>query len=320
MSIYNRSGSLFVIWCNTLNPSLDVIYKIDGLCNGNTYLDCPCTQIPAGKGLNVARTIHALGEDVTVTGLLPEYDSRRVVAALRENGISHRFFAVPGSMRINVTLLDDKCGVDTHFTAASSKVPSRIQHEYIAFAAQQMKPGDFWCFSGSLPRGFPEETYAALICAGKEAGVKAVLDSRGGAFRQGVRSRPYILKPNLDELEEFFGEQIRGVHHIALKGKRLLDMGISYIFISLGADGMIALHANDCLLCSAPQVAVRNTVGCGDALLAGTIVAMKRKFSFSETCRMAVACGTAKAMLNGTGNISDDSVWHLMEEVHITSV
>jgi 1-phosphofructokinase family hexose kinase len=223
-------------------------------------------------------------------------------------------------MRINTTILDEGTGSTTHISATAPEVSERIQHEYGDFAVQLMHQGDYWCFSGSLPRGFSDDAYAGLIGLCREAGGLSLLDSRATPFQKGLRARPTMVKPNLSELEEFFGEQIRGVHHIALKGKRLLDMGITYIFISLGADGMIALHKNDCILCSAPGVTVRDTVGCGDALVAGVLVAHKRQFSFTETCRLAVACGSAKAMRCGPGVIDSEAVWQLMEEIQITSI
>jgi len=277
-------------------------------------------QVPAGKGLNVAQVIVALGEEVSVTGILPEVDSKRVTSFLEDHSISSRFIYVPGTMRINTTIIDESSGATTHCNALSSTLSPRVQHEFAAIAASHMKPGDYWVFSGSLPPGFSDDAYASLIGTGGGIGVHTLLDSRGEGLRHGIRSRPTMVKPNLSELEAFFDEPIRGVHHIALKGKRLLDMGITYVFISLGADGMIALHKNDCLLCSAPQVTVKDTVGCGDAMLAGIVVAHKRQFSFSETCRLAVACGTAKSLECGPGNISRETVWQLMEDVEIASI
>ncbi|MBN1575133.1 MAG: hexose kinase [Chitinispirillaceae bacterium] len=309
-----------MIWCTLLNPALDVICKVNELHGGKTYLDSECLQTPAGKGLNVARAIRALGEEVGVHGLLPEYDGRRITAVLDGSGIQHHFLSIPGGMRINTTILEESNGNSTHISAASTPFPSRMQYDYTAFAFQHMQQGDYWCFSGSLPKGFADDTYAALIERGADAGITTMLDSRGPAFKRGVRARPLMIKPNMSELEEFFGEPVQGVHHIALKGKRFLDMGVAYVFISLGADGMIALHKNDCLLCSAPGVPVRDTVGCGDAMVAGVLVAFRRRFSFSETCRMAVACGSAKAMQNGPGVIDGTTVWQLMEEISVTAV
>ena len=66
------------------------------------------------------------------------------------------------------------------------------------------------------------------------------------------------------------------MHHIALKAKRLVDMGVGYVFVSLGADGMIAIHENDCLLCSPPRIRAVDPVGCGDALVGGLLAGFSR--------------------------------------------
>ena len=115
-------------------------------------------------------------------------------------------------------------------------------------------------------------------------------------------------------------QHIEGVRHIALKAKRLLDVGLEYVFVSMGSDGMIAVHGNDCLLCSPPAVRAIDTVGCGDALVAGVLVGHHRGFELAETCRLAVACGASNAMHPGPGNVSSEEVWRLMEDVNIEIV
>lgn len=309
-----------MIYCTLLNPALDVIYKVDSLQSGSTLTNTSCLAVPAGKGINVARVVSLLGEEVCVTGLMPENDIKRTTEFLENMGIGSAFIPIPGNLRVNTTILEKNSESVTHINSLSAKVPIRIQDEYLDYVAGRCKKDDFWCFSGSLPNGFESDIYNKLIRICSENGSDTLLDSRDAALKLGIRSRPIMIKPNLDELEMFFDEQIRGVHHIALKGKRLLDMGISFVFISLGSDGMIAVHENDCLLCSAPQIKVVDTVGCGDALVAGLIVAYKRKFSFPEMCRLAVACGSSKALHEGPGYVTRDEVWQLMEDVQITAV
>lgn len=309
-----------MIWCSVLHPALDVVYKVKDFQHGNTYLDCRALQFPAGKGVNVAQFIHQLGEDVTVTGLLPELDAQRFMSYLSTQSINSSFYPVSGAVRINTTINDEVSGYSTHFSSISPKLSIRLQEEFIAFFNSKLQHGDRCCFTGSLPPGFEDTCYASLIECGLRKSCATMLDTRGAALKHGVRARPTMVKPNLAELEEFFEEPIQGVHHIALKGKKLLDCGIAFVFISLGADGLIALHKNDCLLCTAPQVPVVDSVGCGDALVAGFIVAEKRKFSFTEMCRMAVACGSAKCMQTGPGVISKETVWQLMEDVQITAI
>lgn len=309
-----------MIYCTLFNPALDVVYNMEEFRSGSTLTDVKSSVLPAGKGINVAKVIHILGEDVCVTGLMPECDLQRTKGHLENLGITHNFFPISGCMRINVTILERSVSCVSHINSENAALPSRIQDEFLNFVRPNIKSGDVWCFSGSLPGGFDDDIYGRLLKSCKGVCADAFLDSRGNALKLGVRSKPKMVKPNLSELEEFFGEQIKGVHHIALKGKRLIDMGIPYVFISLGGDGLIAIHENDCLLCAAPQVKVIDTVGCGDALAAGLLVAWVRKFSFSEMCRMAVACGTSKAMHEGPGVVTRDEVWQLMEDVRITAV
>lgn len=309
-----------MIYCTLLNPALDVIYKLSEFHSGLTITDVGASIIPAGKGINVAKVIKTLGEDVCVIGLMPELDIKKSSDYLQNLDINFHFHPIPGCLRINTTILESGTNCISHINSEGASLPLRIQEEFAVFQKSHIKDGDLWCFSGSVPRGFEDDIYGRMLKACADVGTGALLDSRDNALKFGLRSKPLMIKPNLSELEGLSGEQIKGVHHIALRGKRFIDMGISYIFISLGADGMIAIHDNDCLLCSAPQVRTIDTVGCGDALVAGLLVAYNRKFSFSEMCRMAVACGTSKAMHEGPGVITRDEVWQLMEDVQITSV
>ncbi|MFP4241444.1 MAG: 1-phosphofructokinase family hexose kinase [Chitinispirillaceae bacterium] len=309
-----------MIVCSLFNPAIDVSYRMETFEPGVTYLDLPSLAVPSGKGLNVARVARTLGEEVAVSALIPENDQLRFSTFLEEQGIKPLFFEVPGSTRINITLSELQNDCVTHLNGTSPSLSLRIQEEFLQFLELQMEQGSTWCFSGSIPAGFDGDVYSRTISLCHQKGIGTLLDARGNALKLGARTKPLMIKPNISELEQFFDEQIRGVHHIALKGKRLIDMGISYAFISLGCDGMIAIHENDCLLCSPPEVKALDTVGCGDALVAGILVAQKRKFSFSEICRMAVACGTSKCMHQGPGVVTRDEVWRLMEDVRITAI
>jgi 1-phosphofructokinase family hexose kinase len=309
-----------LIVCTLFNPTIDVACRVDDFELGGTFLDVSSNSVPSGKGLNVARVVRTLGEEAAVAGLIPRNDIRRFDSFINDLDIKPLLHEIPGSTRVNVTLHDRQAGVTTHINSASAQLPVRIQHEFQQYLERHAEHGAYWCFSGSLPVGFENDAYSRVINMCKDKGVHCLLDTRGMALKMGARAIPQVIKPNLVELEEFFGEEIKGVHHIALCAKRLIDMGIGYVFISLGEDGMIAVHENDCLLCSPPAVKSVDTVGCGDALAAGIIVAQKRKFSLAETCRMAVACGTSKSMHEGPGVIKLEEVWQLMEDVKITNV
>ncbi len=309
-----------MIYCTVYNPAIDIIYKLDELYPGKTFTDVSSESSPAGKGINVAKVVKALGEEVTVIGLMPKEDKERFTGFLNDKKIASCFYPVDGSVRVNTTITEKATGHVTHISSIDYRWSTRVQDEFQEFLENHLHEGDIWALSGSIPQGFDSDTYMKIIRACKERNITVMLDSRGLAFTMGVRAKPHMVKPNLMELEAFFGEHVEGVHHIALKGKRLYDMGIEYVYISLGADGMIAIHEDDCLLCSVPSVEEVDSVGCGDALVAGFLVAKTRNFSFIEACRMGIACGTSNALHTGPGVIDNDQIWRLMEDVRIESV
>jgi tagatose 6-phosphate kinase len=293
---------------------------VDELHSGATMTDVGIEVIPTGNGINIARVVRTLGEEVYVLGILPENNILDFSKYIASRGIQGNFIPVEGAIRINTTLFEKKSGSISRIQTPDYRWSLRIQDMFLSFIDRFLKPQDIWTLSGAIPRGFDHDIYVQIINKCKSRDITVVFDSCGMGFNMGVRAKPKMIKPNLDELEAFFGEQIQGVHHIALKGKRLLDLGIEYVFISLGADGLIAVHENECLLCSAPQINVIDTNGCGDALIAGFLVSYSRNFSFMESCRMAVACGSSNALHAGAGTVENEEVWHLMEEVHIEAI
>jgi 1-phosphofructokinase family hexose kinase len=293
---------------------------VDGFELGTTRLDVPSHSVPSGKGLNVARVVRTLGEDVAVVGLIPKNDLRRFEVFIGDLGITPLLYETAGNARVNITLTDAQAHCVTHINSMSAKLSITLQEEFLRFLLKHTENGSRWCFSGSLPAGFDDDAYSRIITECKDRGANCLLDSRGMGFKMGARSAPQAIKPNLEELGEFFDQEIKGVHHIALCAKRFIDMGIGYAFISLGSDGLIAVHENKCFLCSPPDVKVVDTVGCGDATVAGILVAQEREFSFEDTCRMAVACGSSKSMHEGPGIITREEVWQLMEDVEIKEI
>ncbi|MDD5674930.1 MAG: 1-phosphofructokinase family hexose kinase [Chitinivibrionales bacterium] len=309
-----------MIHCTLLNPAIDVLYTVSEFQSGATLTDLDSQIIPAGKGLNVARVVKTLGENVAVAGIMMEENQAQFLRFCDEHGIKNDFFTLEGAVRVNATIMETRGDQISHLNSRGKRLGPAVAENVLAFLKKKVVPDDIWSFSGSLPDGFSDEFYRRIIKHCKKNSVTTLLDTRDNALRMGVMGKPDMIKPNIAELEGYFGEQVQGTHHIALKAKRLLDRGVGYAFISLGGDGMIALHENDCLLCSLPQIKAVDTVGCGDALVAGLLVGFARRFSFPEMCRMALACGASKAMHAGTGIIVRDEVWQLMEDIKIESV
>ncbi len=308
-----------MISATLLNPSFDLLYTVP-TSNKSTYLDVPARFFPAGKGVNFAKVVAELGEPVSLYSLMPEEDSARFTDYLEREGVHHYPYHTPGTVRINTTVFEETTGSTVHYNSLGQKLSPQVHHHFEQFLLQRIKRDDVWTFSGSLPQGIENNFYEKMISHCSDKGASAVLDSRGEPFKRALLATPCIVSPNEDEIESLYEEPVQGIKQLALKGKRLVDSGVETVFITLGADGVLALNKNECLLCKTPEVDEVDTVGCGDAFLAGVVVGMQRGFSFHEVCRLAVSCGASNASNFGPGEVSSDQVWHLMEKVSAVSL
>ena len=142
-----------------------------------------------------------------------------------------------------------------------------------------------------------------------------LLDTSGECLRFGAAAGPFLAKPNLLEATEMVrgnsgnsgpqpvgGDLARAVHDLAGRLGALdqmrffLDHGCELVALSMGPDGLLLASRADAVWARPPQVRVRNSVGAGDALLAGIAWALERRLSTAEMARWGVAAGTASAM------------------------
>jgi 1-phosphofructokinase len=102
-----------------------------------------------------------------------------------------------------------------------------------------------------------------------------------------------MIKPNVEELRELLGEQIKdGPVSLAKAGRNLLDK-VEVVLISRGAKGSVVVNKNSAWQgrCVSREK-VLSTVGCGDFLLAGFL---KDTSNTSIALKAAIKVATAKA-------------------------
>ena len=173
-------------------------------CRALTGMASPAGRDPdraGGKGLNVARTLLAIGAQVQVTGLAGGITGEQVVAELGELGVPASFTRIGGETRRTFAVVYTARGRTALFDEPGPWVG---QDEYAEFCVKYEKAlagCSAVVLSGSLPPGLPPDAYAGLGAMAAAAGVPAVLDAHGEALRRGAAARPAIVKPNLAELE-----------------------------------------------------------------------------------------------------------------------
>ena len=149
--------------------------------------------------------------------------------------------------------------------------------------------------SGSLPRGIAVGTYAEIVRCVHRAGVKAILDCDGEAFRAAVRARPFLVKPNEHELAVWQGRPLRSESSVIRAAKALSIQTRGWVMVSRGGDGALLVNRREGLEFSArpPRIKPVNTVGAGDAMVAAIARQIDRGTPPQEWLRQGVAAGTA---------------------------
>jgi tagatose 6-phosphate kinase len=299
---------VIVVVC--LNPALDVTHHVDAVDWGGVNRPRAVQARPGGKGLNVARTLLALGVDVLVLGLAGGVTGAGVEAALRELSVPAAFTPVAGETRRTFSVVDD-----SRVTAFHEAGPEVGEAEFAAFRRgyeQALEGATAVVLSGSLPHGLAAGTYATLIETAAAAGVPAVLDTHGEALRRGAAAGPAIVKPNLAELAALAGRPLAPAEDSADDGATggVADgdadlataaaaagqlRGAQAVVVTLGPDGLLAATGDGCWRARPSAAVAGNATGAGDAVAAALAHGLVLGQPWDERLRHAAALGAATA-------------------------
>lgn len=277
---------MIIVVC--LNPALDVTHHVDAVDWGGVNRPRAVRARPGGKGLNVARTLHALGVDVLVLGLAGGITGAGVEAALRERCVPAAFTPVAGETRRTFSVVHD-----SKVTAFYEAGPAVSEEEFAGFRhgyEQALDGAAAVVLSGSLPPGLEPATYATLI---QGAGIPAVLDTHGEALRLGAAAGAAIVKPNLAELESLTGHKLATPDEMVGAAGQL--RGAQAVVVTLGPDGLLAATGDGCWRARAPAAAAGNATGAGDAVAAALTHGLVLGRPWDERLRHAAALGAATA-------------------------
>lgn len=267
--------------------------------------------LPGGKGCNVARALHTLGESPIVTGWVGGYAGGYIESSLHREGIETAFIHTGAESRTCLSILDPEGGTLTEIYERGEPVPAPDVEALLDLFREVIRGAHAVTLSGSLPAGVPLDFYARLIELARAANIPALLDSSGAALRLGLSAGPHLIKPNRAEFVELAGYEPGDLAGYAAAAASLSQERNVIVVLSLGADGAIAAAPGAVLHARPPQVEATSAVGSGDCLLAGLAYGLVRGLALEECLRHAVAAGTANALQLGAGRFSRDDLERL---------
>jgi 1-phosphofructokinase/tagatose 6-phosphate kinase len=307
----------------TVNAAIDKSLSVPNFQPGRRHRTVEQRTMAGGKGVNIARTLKALGQPVIATGFAGGATGTQVVERLTEESILNDFVRIREESRTNTSVLDPTTGEQTEINERGPSVSEReveLFHDKLLYLA---RGAAIVVFAGSLPRAVEPEIYATLIREVERMEVTTVIDTDGEPLRQAVRAEPDVVSPNVLEAEELVGHEFAGeqerslvVREIAALGAREAIMTVpDGCFAQILVDGRPSMRR--ARIDQREPIAKR---GSGDAFLAGYVAARYEGRAPDQCLRFGVACGAESTARMGAGMIDPREARRLMGDVELSPV
>ncbi len=301
----------------TLNPSLDRTITVAGMAVDETNRWTSTRLYAGGKGIDVSRAVHEMGRKTVAYGFVGGVAGRAVEILLDEEEVPFSFTPIGQETRTNFIISDTKTSQQTRIDAPGPRISKRELDRFHRKMSHISPEPELMVVGGSIPPGLPIDVYYDIVTEARSFGVRCILDSEGKWLEEGIKAKPYLLKPNVHEAEELLGTKLSGEQEIINVALSLVEQGIEVVVISRGKDGIIATTKEKIFKAVPPTVKVRSAVGAGDCTIAGLALKLAYGEPLGEACRLAVAMGTACVLTPGTELCHRADVERLLPQVKV---
>ena len=261
-----------MIYTVTLNPAVDYYIGLDNFQEERLNQVKTAYTLPGGKGINVSKVLKNFSVESVCLGFVGGFTGEYIKKDLITNGIKEKFVEIKEPTRINI-----KMKTENSETEVAGKSPdiSKIEFDRFFDNLKDIKDGDMIVLSGSVPKSLNEDIYIQIIKS-LPKDIKVIVDTRGETLRKVLKEGIFLVKPNKDEIQEFFGEIYETDEEIIRAGQKLRDMGSENVLISLGKDGSILITKDKVYRGNVPKGKLISSVGAGDSMVAGFLYGLEK--------------------------------------------
>ncbi len=303
-----------MIYTCTLNPSLDYYMEFNELELGTLNRCSEERYVPGGKGINVSIVLNNLRIPSRALGFLGGFTKDYFVQRLTTyEYVKPSFTYIEEPTRINVKIHAEK---ETTLNAKGPHI-SEAEKKQMLMRFKNMGSNDIFVLSGSIPDNCVDLVDQMLQqCV--ENQVQIVLDITPSVMRSFLKYKPLLIKPNLAEMEELFGEVIQSEKNIIDQAQRAIAEGAQNCIVTVGSDGAYFVSNEGAYHSSVVPGKVISTTGAGDSVVAGFLMNYLRSRDMLAIFKYASACGCATAL--SVGLATPEKVDEIVDQVQVKKV
>lgn len=312
----SSSGNIHVL---CLNPALDVTYHVKKLIPDQKSRSDAARHDPGGNGINIGRALFRMQVEATTYCVIAGSIGEILQDMLDEQLPNVLFHHVSGQTRINSTIIELDTQSQFQITDAGTPVPAAQLTQLVESFANAVGNG-YGILTGSCQPTVPTSLYADLVHKIQQHGGRTVVDSHGDILRLAIEAKPFLIKPNLYELETLLQIKLDTIESIAECARKLQLSGVKHVCVSLGDQGALLVSPSNSFYAKALSVPVNTTVGAGDSMVAGLVAGFCLDDQPETALRYGIACGAGTVMHAGTELFHGDELADFRQQVTIQTL
>ncbi len=301
----------------TLNPAVDKSVILPNFLVNEVNRVQSIRLDPGGKGINVSKVLHALGEETRVYGIVGGAAGAMIEQALQEDGIPCMLTQSDYETRTNLKIVDPVFGTNTDINEPGQPVTEELLNDVWEKLSTTVKPGDVVVLAGKNPPGVPEDCLSRWVNELHALGVVVAADTVGEPMKRLLAEGLDIIKPNLEEFSQLVGTKIETQQELVRYLSQVNDNGVGLAVVSMGGDGAVFCDGSQMFVGKPPKVAVQSTVGAGDSMMAAMACGFQKKWQLEEIAAYALAVSAAKVSCPGSAPPSPALVQSMMDQISV---
>ena len=299
-----------MIYTVTFNPSLDYILDLSELNMNHVNRTSAERILPGGKGINVSIVLHNLGVDNKAICFTSGFTGDALKTLLQQRDMNADFINITqGLTRINVKL---RSSGETEINGQGPEIKSEDiaeLYEKLGYLDEE----DYLVLARSLPDTMSKSTYMDIMQMLQYNNSKIIVDATGELLLNVLSYKPFLIKPNNHELGNLFGVEVNTREDAVKYAKKLIEKGARNVLVSMSAAGAVLVTEDGNVYeADAPHGEVKNSVGAGDAMLAGFLAGYIKYEDFDKAFKLGICAGSASAFSEEMA--TRDEVMKLYEE------
>ncbi len=303
----------------TLNPAIDVHCTAEHFEAEHENLAVITEREAGGKGINISRALTVNKVDNLAILAVGDVNGEDFCRELDRDGMKYSVITLRGRIRENITI-HTKDAPETRLSFTGFDTDNSLLSAFEEKLLPMLESGDIVTFTGRVPSGIDMSAVKDFLRKIEAKGAKLVIDSRSFEKDDLVEMKPWLIKPNEEEIAVYLNRKVDSFDSVLDGAKQLYKEGIQNVMISLGAAGALLVCAEGVIIAKPPKIKALSTIGAGDSSIAGFIAAASRGASAAEMLRTAVSYGSAACMSSGTRPPMSEDVSAIYENVTVETL